>query len=57
MFFDIVLEGGEKEEGEKGEIDKELSGRAEKFMCHLEKYYSWDFSCGNEDDPVIVEVV
>ena len=46
-----LFEGLREDDG----VNSELRSRGEKFRAHLEKYYSWDFSYCEEDDPVIVE--
>ena len=46
----LLFEGLREEEG----VSAELRSRGEKFRLHLEKYYSWDFTYNEEDDPVVV---
>jgi len=48
----LLFEGLREEEGVSGE----LRSRGDKFRAHLEKYYSWDFSYCEDDDPVVVEM-
>jgi hypothetical protein len=47
----LLFEGLREEEG----VSEELRSRGEKFRAHLERYYSWDFSFSEEDDPVVVQ--
>ena len=49
LFFEALRE-------EHAELDVELCARGEKFKQHLEKYFSWDFSVDEDDDPVVVEL-